>query len=341
MSKNYINKTGKHWYNNGVVQVQALECPEGFVAGRLPIADETKKKISKSLIGHPSSCKGVPKSEETKRKISETRKERKIQVWNKGLTAETDERVAKNGQATKETRIERGNYVAWNKGLTKDTDSRVQYNYDRTVEGMIEKYGVPNNSLRTDVDHIAWNKGLTKETDDRVKKASDNHTGVTAWNKGLTAQSDDRVKNYIEARRKNNTWNTSQPEEDTYEYLVCRFGVEDVIRQFRDKLRYPFNCDFYVKSLDLFIELNLHWTHGGRPFDPNDVGCMTILSEWERRSDYSVYYKQAIKTWTVQDVKKRNIAHKNNLNYIEIYSESSISEILSGIKEKSLMIKTS
>ncbi len=77
MSKNYINKTGKHWYNNGVVQVQALECPEGFVAGRLPIADETKKKISKSLIGHPSSCKGVPKSEETKRKISETRKERK------------------------------------------------------------------------------------------------------------------------------------------------------------------------------------------------------------------------------------------------------------------------
>ncbi len=205
----------------------------------------------------------------------------------------------------------------------------------------MEKYGVPNNSLRTDIDHIAWNKGLTKETDDRVKKASDNHTGVTAWNKGLTAQSDDRVKNYIEARRKNNTWNTSQPEEDTYEYLVCRFGVEDVIRQFRDKLRYPFNCDFYVKSLDLFIELNLHWTHGGRPFDPNDVGCMTILSEWERRSDYSVYYKQAIKTWTVQDVKKRNTAHKNNLNYIEIYSESSISEILSGIKEKSLMIKTS
>ena len=45
MSKNYINKTGKHWYNNGVVQVQALECPDGFVRGRLPISEETKRKL--------------------------------------------------------------------------------------------------------------------------------------------------------------------------------------------------------------------------------------------------------------------------------------------------------
>lgn len=104
MSKNYINKTGKHWYNNGIVQVQAFECPDGFVLGRLPITEETKKKISDSLTGKPSPIKGVPKSEETRRKISETRKERKIQVWNKGLTAEMDDRVARNGQSTKRTR---------------------------------------------------------------------------------------------------------------------------------------------------------------------------------------------------------------------------------------------
>lgn len=144
---------------------------------------------------------------------------------------------------------------------------------------MIEKYGVPNNSLRTDIEHVAWNKGLTKETDDRMKKASDNHVGVVAWNKGLTAQSDGRVKNYIEARRKNNTWNTSQPEEDTCRWLVDQFGSNDIVRQYRDKVRYPFNCDFYIKSIDLFIELNLHWTHGGRPFDPNDSQCLATLSE--------------------------------------------------------------
>lgn len=341
MSKNCINKTGRHWYNNGIIQVQALECPEGFVLGRLPITEETKKKISETLTGKPSPIKGRPKSEEARRKMSETRKERKIPAWNKGLTASTDERVAKNSEAAHKTRAERGNYVPWNKGLTAGTDERVRINCERRESTMVEKYGVPNPSLRTDIEHVAWNKGLTKETDDRMRKASENHTGVTAWNKGLTAQTDERVHNYIEARRKNNTWNTSQPEEDMYRCLIDMFGADGVVRQCRDKARYPFNCDFYIKSLDLFIELNLHWTHGGKPFDPANEECVALLREWERRSEYSVYYKQAITTWTVQDVKKRGVAHKNNLNYIEIYSKESISRILSGIKEKSLMIKTS
>lgn len=26
---------GKHWYNNGIIQVTAFECPEGFTSGRL------------------------------------------------------------------------------------------------------------------------------------------------------------------------------------------------------------------------------------------------------------------------------------------------------------------
>lgn len=30
-----IGKKGRHWYNNGVIAVQAFECPEGFVKGRL------------------------------------------------------------------------------------------------------------------------------------------------------------------------------------------------------------------------------------------------------------------------------------------------------------------
>lgn len=348
MSKNYINKTGKHWYNNGIIQMQSTECPEGFVLGRLPITEETKKKISDSLTGKPSPNKGVPKSEEHKHKISQTRKERKIQVWNKGLTAETDDRVARNGQAIKETRTERGNYVAWNRGLTKDTDQRVQYNYERTVEGMMEKYGVPNNSLRTDVEHVAWNKGLTKETDDRMKKASDNHIGVTAWNKGLTEDTDPRMKccanscrsetckrlRYL-TRKKNGTFNSSSQEEEYYIKLCDIFGDEDVVPQYTDD-RYPFNCDFYVKSLDLFIELNFHWTHGNKPFDSNDEDCLRKLTLWEEKSKSSKYFVNAIKVWTVRDVEKVNIAHGNNLNLFVLY-EDNFDELISGIKEKFLM----
>ena len=347
---NYKNKTGKHWYNNGVTQVQAFECPEGFVLGRLPITEETKKKISKSLMGHPSSVKGVPKSEETKRKISETRKERKIQAWNKGLTAETDDRVAKNGQATKKTCIERGNYVAWNRGLTADTDERVRMNRAKSEATMVERYGVPNPSLRTDVEHVAWNKGLTKETDGRMKKASENHIGVTAWNKGLTEDTDERVKKYAESgrterckrlryltRQKNGTFNSSSQETTYFVKLKGLFGSENVIQQYKDQ-RYPFHCDFYIKSLDLFIELNLHWTHGGRPFDPSDESCQKQLALWEEKSKTSMYYITAIKVWTLNDVEKVNVAHRNNITLIVLY-EDNFDELLSSIKKKFLMIK--
>ena len=40
----------------------------------------------------------------------------------------------------------------------------------------------------------------------------------------------------------------------------------DVITQYKDD-RYPFACDFYIPSLDLFIECNYHWTHGGKPYE--------------------------------------------------------------------------
>jgi len=47
----------------------------------------------------------------------------------------------------------------------------------------------------------------------------------------------------------------SQPEEDSYELLVDKFGYSEVIRQYRSE-KYPFFCDFYIPCLDLYIELN-------------------------------------------------------------------------------------
>lgn len=63
-------------------------------------------------------------------------------------------------------------------------------------------------------------------------------------------------KKIIQAKRVHNTFHTSKPEDRFYEMLCSKFGAEDVIRQY-DDARYPFACDFYVKSKDLFIELNL------------------------------------------------------------------------------------
>jgi hypothetical protein len=51
-------RKGERWWNNGVICVRSLECPDGFVLGRLPYSEEHKKKLSDALKGRPSPNKG-------------------------------------------------------------------------------------------------------------------------------------------------------------------------------------------------------------------------------------------------------------------------------------------
>ena len=73
-----------------------------------------------------------------------------------------------------------------------------------------------------------------------------------------------------QTKRRNGTFNTSKPEITLYSLLCDVFGKEDVLRQYNNDPRYPFHCDFYVKSFDLFIELNAHWSHGEHWFNEHD-----------------------------------------------------------------------
>ena len=110
--------------------------------------------------------------------------------------------------------------------------------------------------------------------------------------------------------------------------LIEEFSAENVIRQYKEE-RYPWHCDFYIKSLDLFIEINGNWTHGPHPFDKNNPEDIELLELWKSKD--SKFYNCAIKTWTDRDIQKRTKAKENNLNYIEIFS-TRINEIIDIIK---------
>ena len=120
--------------------------------------------------------------------------------------------------------------------------------------------------------------------------------------------------------KENNSFNSSNLEDEYYNYLQTIYNEEDIIRQYTDD-RYPFNCDFYIPSEDLFIECNYHWTHGGKPFNPQDDDCRQTLLEWQEKSKTSKYYENAINTWTVRDVKKLQSLNQKNLNYIIVYDK--------------------
>lgn len=106
------------------------------------------------------------------------------------------------------------------------------------------------------------------------------------------------------------------------ESLVKHFGTDDVIHQYKCDL-YPFNCDFYIKSIDTFIECNFHWTHGDMLFNENNELCINQLNQWKEKADKgSQFYVNAIEIWAIRDVNKYFTALNNGINLLIFYNIS-------------------
>ena len=126
-----------------------------------------------------------------------------------------------------------------------------------------------------------------------------------------------KLKKEYQTKKKNNSFNTSKPEKELLKEIKKFYP--DIKYQYNSS-SYPFSCDFYIPSKDLYIELNLHWTHGKEPFDIFNKEHLDNIKFWVNKSKNSKFYKNAIYTWTDLDVRKREIAQKNNLNYLEFYN---------------------
>lgn len=133
--------------------------------------------------------------------------------------------------------------------------------------------------------------------------------------------SDPEVRHQIyQTKKRNNSFVVSGPEQRLFELLIGTFGQDNVLRQHVDVRRYPFACDFYIPSEDLFIELNASWTHGGHFFDATSNDDIQTLSKWSNKK--TAYYDNAVETWTVRDVLKRKTALDNNLRYVVFWDNN-------------------
>lgn len=252
--------------------------------------------------------------------------------WNKGLTAETDPRVKANGQKTRETRLANGGYSSWNKGLTKETNDSLkvvsqkvsaarkgQPAWNRGVPASEEQKQKQSAAM---MGKPAWNKGLTKETNSIMKQISDKLKGhecyVTDW--------DAAKRKEYETKKLNGTFNSSRLEKKLIQEFIDQYGEENVIHPYRDD-RYPFNCDIYIKPLDLFVEVQGTIEHNGRPFDKNNPQhqeeAQKILQVAESKGPSSRYWN-VYKWWTQIDPLKLETLRKNNLNFRLIYPDGLI-----------------
>lgn len=78
----------------------------------------------------------------------------------------------------------------------------------------------------------------------------------------------------------------------------------------------------------MYIEYNGSHYHHGHPFNTLDENDKKELERLQNLSDDKNQYNKIIYTWTDLDVRKRNTAKENNLNFIEFWSIEDVKQWL-------------
>lgn len=192
-----------------------------------------------------------------------------------------------------------------------------------------EKLSKAGKAYHSSERHKEFVKAMNKpETKERMSKAqlarfadSDKHKAfVDAMNKPETKEKLKARMRSFEVQTKinatkhvNGSLNTSKDEDRAYDLLKEIFP--DTVRQYFSE-RYPFKCDFYIPSIDLFIEGHFSWLHGDTFFDSNNPEHIKALAKDkenekrlidERRQNENLYTAK-IYTWTDLDVRKKQWA---------------------------------
>lgn len=228
---------------------------------------------------------------------------------------------------------------------------------EKTHKTCLEKYGVDsvfkvqkfrNQSLNTCIKKYASDKddinsivniSQLKYVKDKIKNTCLEKYGVenpmqTQYYKNLISSilsSNEIQEKIYNTKLLNNSFNISYQEDVCFDLLKEKYS--DCIRQYKSDL-YPYNCDFYIPSLNLYIEYNGSHYHHYHPFDINDDNDLNELNRLKEKAENSNAHKNGKKsqydniiyTWTILDLKKRNIAQQNNLNYIEFWNINEVKE---------------
>ena len=167
-----------------------------------------------------------------------------------------------------------------------------------------------------------WNNRSAEDRNKIKCKIKSTWNNKTAQEKKIIT---DKFKNKLpqtlqktyNTKKLNKTFNKSKCENEIHSLLQTLYT--NVQTQYKCE-KYPFACDFFIPELNLYIEYQGTWTHGGQPFDSQDIGCQLKLQKWIEKAKTSKFYENAIKNWTITDVQKRNIAKNNELKYMEFFT---------------------
>lgn len=194
--------------------------------------------------------------------------------------------------------------------------SQTEESKNRIKETCLAKYGKDNYFKTEEFEQKKKNAILNKYGVDNYNRTQEFKTFMKLYH-------DEIQQKVYETKKKNKSFAKSDVEEQVYQELLKKFTIVD--RQYRNE-KYPFACDFYIPKLDLYVEYNGSWVHGGKPFK-NSIEDIEKLKEWEIKAkeinfkgEEKKYYSNAIYVWTQLDPKKLKTFIENKLNYKIFYN---------------------
>ena len=139
--------------------------------------------------------------------------------------------------------------------------------------------------------------------------------------------------------KSNNSFIKSKIQDDTYNELRKYFNEEDIFKEHKTE-KYPYKCDFYIKSIDTYIEVQGSQFHNHHPFNKENNNDIKELNKLIVKSKLNPKSQAIgiINTWTITDIQKRNLAKENNLNYIEIWPKDNIETIIRCLAKENNLI---
>lgn len=217
---------------------------------------------------------------------------------------------------------------------------------EKRKQTCLDRYGIEHTLLIDDIhqkgiDTAKSNESITKRTESnkknlggyanrkKYKKTVEDRYGVTHYS--MTAIYKEKMSEVMSdpimqfrrynTMKSNRTFNSSKPEDASYILLKERFP--DTISQYKSDV-YPWVCDFYIPSIDTYIECNYHWTHGGHHYDCTNPDDIKKVELWKSRG--TKFYDNAIATWTIRDIKKLLWTIEYHLNYKTFYTLNDLKE---------------
>ena len=217
-------------------------------------------------------------------------------------------------------------YIKKKKNIVKKTNQYFQNTYGCNPNQLEE---IKEKKRQTNIHKFGTPCPLqNEEVAQKAKKAMIKKYGVPNYSNSIHRKKRvEQIKSKIyNTMKERNSFKYSKAEEELYSYIKMKFP--DVCRQYKDKERYPYNCDFYIPTLDLFIEYQGYYTHNTHPYNDNDIEDRKKVEEYKEKYGPEC---QAITIWTIKDVEKRNCAKKHNLNFKEVWNINEAKKFIDSI----------